>query len=131
MRRFGAKLNTTFLSGSLTTLVGWLATGHRLRAIRHHLLVLVGLVGGAILAALLVLHAPVFAPAVQLVALAAALCAAGWQARASGGVGDHPDDRMTRLLSTVRTPQVRSGNESTETKRTCRSNGKNPGRRSG
>ena len=89
MRRFGPDLNTTFLSGSLTTLVGWLATGHRLRDIRHHLLVLVGLVGGALLAALLVLHAPVFAPAVQLVALASALCAAGWQARASGGVVDH------------------------------------------
>jgi uncharacterized membrane protein YoaK (UPF0700 family) len=102
MRRFGRELNTTFLSGSLTTLVGWLATGHRLRDIRHHLLVLVGLVGGAIIAALLVLHAPVFAPAVQLVALAAALCVAGWQARVSGVV-DHADHRMARLLSTVRT----------------------------
>lgn len=101
MRRFGRELNTTFLSGSLTTLVGWLATGHRLRDIRHHLLVLVGLVGGAIIAALLVLHAPVFAPAVQLVALAAALCVAGWQARVSGLV-DHADHRMARLLSTVR-----------------------------
>jgi len=82
MQRFGPGLNTTFLSGSLTILVGWLATGHRLREIRHHLLVLVGLVCGALLAALLVLHAPVFAPAIQLVALAAALCGAGWQAHA-------------------------------------------------
>jgi uncharacterized membrane protein YoaK (UPF0700 family) len=82
MQRFGPGLNTTFLSGSLTILVGWLATGHRLREIRHHLLVLVGLVCGGLLGALLVLHAPAFGPLVQLVALAAALCAAGWQAHA-------------------------------------------------
>jgi uncharacterized membrane protein YoaK (UPF0700 family) len=82
MQRFGARLNTTFLSGSLTILVGWLATGHRLRDIHHHLLVLVGLVCGGLLAALLVLHAPAFVPLVQLVALAGALCAAGWQAHA-------------------------------------------------
>jgi uncharacterized membrane protein YoaK (UPF0700 family) len=82
MQRLGAGLNTTFLSGSLTLLVGRLATGHRLREMHHHLLVLVGLVCGGLLAALLVLHAPAFAPLVQLVALAAALCAAGWQAHA-------------------------------------------------
>ena len=81
MQRFGPGLNTTFLSGSLTTLVACLATRHRLRDIPHHPLVLVGLVCGASLGALLVLHAPTFAPAVQLVALAVALCAAGWQAR--------------------------------------------------
>jgi uncharacterized membrane protein YoaK (UPF0700 family) len=82
MQRFGPGLNTTFLSGSLTVLVGCLATGHRLRNIRHHLLVLVGLVCGGLLATLLVLHAPLFAPAIQLVALAVSLCAAGWQAHA-------------------------------------------------
>jgi uncharacterized membrane protein YoaK (UPF0700 family) len=82
MQRFGPGLNTTFLSGSLTILVGWLATGHRLRDIQHHLIVLVGLVCGALLGAVLVLHAPAFAPAVQLVALGGVLCAAGWQARA-------------------------------------------------
>jgi uncharacterized membrane protein YoaK (UPF0700 family) len=81
MQRFGAGLNTTFLSGSLTLLVGQLVTGHRFRDTRHHLLVLVGLVCGGSLAALLVLHAPVFAPVVQLAGLAAALGAAGWHAR--------------------------------------------------
>jgi uncharacterized membrane protein YoaK (UPF0700 family) len=80
MQRFGPGLNTTFLSGSLTILVGSLATGHRFRDIRHHLLVLVGLVCGGLLAALLVVHSPAFAPLVQLVGLAAALCVAGWQA---------------------------------------------------
>src|ERR1700757_3961449 len=84
MQRFGSGvgLNTTFLSGSLVRLVGRLATGHRYRDIHHHLLVLVGLVCGGSLSALLVLHAPMFAPFVQLCPLALALCAAGWQARA-------------------------------------------------
>ena len=85
MQRFGGDLglNTTFVSGALIKLVGQLATGHRFRDIRHHLLVLVGLVCGCFFGALLVLHAPAFAPAVPLVALAVALCASGWQARAS------------------------------------------------
>ncbi len=85
MQRFGSGLglNTTFVSGALIKLVGQLATGHRFRDNRHHLLVLVGLVCGCCLGALLVLHAPRFAPAVPLVALALALGAAGWQARAA------------------------------------------------
>jgi uncharacterized membrane protein YoaK (UPF0700 family) len=87
MQRFGAGLNTTFLSGSLTLLVGNLATGHRLRDFPHHLLVLVGLVCGGSIAALLVLHAPMFAPVVQLAGLAAALGAAGWYARIRHRVG--------------------------------------------
>ena len=84
MQRFssGLGLNTTFLSGALIKLVGQLATRNRLRDIRHHLLVLLGLVSGCFLGALLVLHAPTFAPSVPLGALAIALCAAGWQARA-------------------------------------------------
>ena len=86
MQRFGPGLNTTFLSGSLTTLVSWVATGRRLRDIPHHLMVLVGLIFGAISGALLVLHAPMFAPAIQLVALTAALGAAGWQAYAWRGI---------------------------------------------
>jgi uncharacterized membrane protein YoaK (UPF0700 family) len=62
-------------------LVGQLATGHRFRDIRHHLVVLVGLVCGAALAALLVLHAPMFAPVIQLAGLAVALGAARWHGR--------------------------------------------------
>ena len=83
MQRFGSDLglNTTFVSGALIKLVGQLATGHRLRDIRHHLLVLVGLVCGCFLGALMVLQAPKFAPVVPLVALALTFCAAGWQAR--------------------------------------------------
>jgi uncharacterized membrane protein YoaK (UPF0700 family) len=88
MQRFGdgLGLNTTFVSGALIKLVGRLATGHRYRDLHHHLLVLVGLVCGACVAALLVLHAPAFAPLVQLGPLALALCAAGWQAHAWRGV---------------------------------------------
>jgi uncharacterized membrane protein YoaK (UPF0700 family) len=84
MQRFGdgLGLNTTFVSGALIRLVGRLATGHRYRDIHHHLWVLVGLVCGGSLGALLVFHAPEFAPFVQLCPLALALCAGGWQARA-------------------------------------------------
>jgi hypothetical protein len=62
-------------------LVGQLATGHRFRDIRHHLVVLVGLVCGGALAALLVLHTPMFAPVIQLAGLAVALGAARWHTR--------------------------------------------------
>jgi uncharacterized membrane protein YoaK (UPF0700 family) len=82
MQRFGVGLNTTFLSGSLTTLVGKLATGHRFRESRHHLLLLLGLVCGGAVAALLIIHSPAFAPLVQLVPLAAALGGAIWLGRA-------------------------------------------------
>jgi uncharacterized membrane protein YoaK (UPF0700 family) len=78
MQRFGVGLNTTFLSGSLTTLVAQLATGRRFRYVHHHLLLLVGLVCGGALAALLVLHAPMFAPLVQLIPLVGGLGAAVW-----------------------------------------------------
>jgi uncharacterized membrane protein YoaK (UPF0700 family) len=87
MQRFGSGvgLNTTFLSGSLVRLVGQLATGRRYRDIHHHLLVLVGLICGGCLGALLVLHAPAFAPLVPLSGLAVALAAAFWQARVGRG----------------------------------------------
>lgn len=83
MQRFGngLGLNTTFISGALVRLVGRLATGHRYRDSHHHMLVLVGLVGGGLVGAMLVLHTPAFAPLVQLVPLVLALGAARWQGR--------------------------------------------------
>ena len=95
MQRFGSAvgLNTTFLSGSLVRLVGQLAIGYRYRDIHHHLLVLVGLICGAGLGALLVLHASAFAPLVPLAGLAFALTAAGWQA--------HSVHRMAKARHTV------------------------------
>lgn len=86
MQRFGIGLNTTFLSGSLTTLVGRLATGRRFRETRHHLVLLLGLVCGGAVAAVLVLHAPAFAPLIQLIPFAAALAAALWLGRAQRSV---------------------------------------------
>jgi CHASE2 domain-containing sensor protein len=100
MQRFGSGvgLNTTFLSGSLVRLVGQLATGRRYRDIHHHLLVLVGLVCGGCLGALLVLHAPAFAPLVPLSGLAVALAAAGWQFRAAR---DAVKEREAHAFSTA------------------------------
>lgn len=96
MQRFGVPgLNTTYLSGTLTTLVILLATGHRLRHVSHHLLRLVGLVGGGALAALLALHARGLAPVVQLMPLALVLLTAGSQARLkrrSTGPGEAHED---------------------------------------
>jgi Protein of unknown function (DUF1275) len=100
MQRFGSGvgLNTTFLSGSLVRLVGQLSTGRRYRDIHHHLLVLVGLVCGGCLGALLVLHAPAFAPLVPLSGLAVALAAAGWQFRAAR---DAVKEREAHAFSTA------------------------------
>jgi hypothetical protein len=58
-----------------------LATGHRWRDVSHHLLLLVGLVGGATIASLLALGAPVLAPLTQLLPLAVVLGIAAWQIR--------------------------------------------------
>lgn len=69
-------LNTTFLSGALTNLVGKLATGQHLHDVRHHLLVILGLVSGGAIATTLARHAPMWTPLVQLFGLAVALLAA-------------------------------------------------------
>jgi len=83
MQRFNPNLgmNTTFLSGSLVRLVARLADGRRYDGIRGHLVVLIGLVCGGFLGAVLVVHAPRFAPVAQLVPLAFALGAALFQGR--------------------------------------------------
>lgn len=73
------RASTTYLTGTLTTLVIRLATGHRFREVAHHLLLLGGLIGGAALAALLTHHAPTLAQVTQLVPLGAVLGVAGWQ----------------------------------------------------
>ncbi|RDH74694.1 DUF1275 domain-containing protein [Mycolicibacterium moriokaense] len=80
MQRFGAGLNTTFVSGSLALLTGRLVTVHRINDVLHHAMVLLGLVGGGVLAALIVWLAPMWAPAVQLAGLGVALAGAAWHA---------------------------------------------------
>lgn len=82
VRRFGeGGLSTTYLTGTLTTLVISLSTGHRLRDVSRHLLILIALVCGAVLAALLLQHVPGLVPLIQLVPLTMVLGLAFWQTR--------------------------------------------------
>lgn len=68
IQRFGvAGLSTTYLTGTLTTVVIRLTSGHGLRNVGHSLIILLGLVAGAAVGALLVEHASVAVPAIQLV----------------------------------------------------------------
>jgi uncharacterized membrane protein YoaK (UPF0700 family) len=72
--RFGVPgLSTTYLTGTLTTLVHRLVSGHRLRELEHSVFLLTALVTGAAAAALLLRYAPAAAPVLQLAALALVL----------------------------------------------------------
>jgi uncharacterized membrane protein YoaK (UPF0700 family) len=75
VRRFGVSgLSTTYLTGTLTTLVTELSSGGRLRDLALHLGLLIALVTGAVLVGLLQgLHAGRYAPIVQILPLAAVL----------------------------------------------------------
>ena len=74
IQRFGiAGLSTTYLTGTLTTVVGKLIGGHGLRTVSHSLTILLGLILGAGIGTLLVEMLPVAVPAIQLVTLAAVL----------------------------------------------------------
>ena len=57
---------TTYLTGTLTTVVIRLTSGKRLADVSHSLWILFGLVVGAAAGALLVRHAPVVVPLIQL-----------------------------------------------------------------
>ena len=78
VRRFGVTgLSTTYLTGTLTTLVIRLANGGRLRNVARNLLLLLALLAGAaVAAALLALHAFALVPLVQLVPLGIVVVAA-------------------------------------------------------
>jgi uncharacterized membrane protein YoaK (UPF0700 family) len=71
VRRFGVTgLSTTYLTGTLTTLVIRLASGGRFRNVARNLLLLLALLAGAaVAAALLALHAFALVPLVQLIPL--------------------------------------------------------------
>ena len=74
VQRFGVSgLSTTYLTGTLTTVVIHLASGRPARHVSRSVQVLGGLIGGAALAGVLVLHAPVAAPVVQLACLGTVL----------------------------------------------------------
>ena len=70
VQRFGVSgMSTTYLTGTLTTVVMRLASGRGVRESRHSIEILLGLVAGAAAGALFVLLVPLVAPVLQLVAL--------------------------------------------------------------
>ena len=72
VQRFGVSgMSTTYLTGTLTTVVIRLATGRGVREVWHSIEILVGLVAGAAAAAGLLLVAPLSAPVLQLAGLGA------------------------------------------------------------
>jgi uncharacterized membrane protein YoaK (UPF0700 family) len=86
VRRFGISgLSTTYLTGTLTTLVVSLAGGHRFRDVSRHMIILVGLVCGAALAAILTQHAARFAALIPLAPLLIVLSIAVWHVRLRTG----------------------------------------------
>lgn len=86
VRRFGVSgLSTTYLTGTLTTLVIRLASGERLRNVAHHLGLLLALVTGAAIATVVLLNAGDYAPIVPLGPLAVVLAMASVVGSAGGG----------------------------------------------
>lgn len=70
VQRFGVSgMSTTYLTGTLTTVVMRLAAGRGVREVWHSVEILLGLVAGAAAGALLVVLVPLLAPVLQLVAL--------------------------------------------------------------
>ncbi len=66
-------MSTTYMTGTLTTLVAKLAMGQHPRNVLASAQIIAALIGGAVFAALLVLHEPALAPLLQLVPLLAVL----------------------------------------------------------
>lgn len=74
IQRFGVSgLSTTYLTGTLTTVVIRLTTGHGFRAVRHSAVILLGLVVGAALMAGLIAVVPVLVPLLLLLTVAGVL----------------------------------------------------------
>jgi uncharacterized membrane protein YoaK (UPF0700 family) len=77
VQRFGVSgMSTTYLTGTLTTVVIRLASGRGVREVWHSIEILLGLVAGAAAGAGLILLAPMLAPVLQLAALAAVIVTA-------------------------------------------------------
>ncbi|NPC96836.1 YoaK family protein [Nocardioides sp. zg-DK7169] len=77
IQRFGVSgLSTTYLTGTLTTVVIRLTQGKGLRTVGHSLLILAGLVTGAAIATALLELAPAAVPALQLVSVGGVLAVA-------------------------------------------------------
>lgn len=74
IQRFGVSgLSTTYLTGTLTTVVIRLTSGHGFRAVRHSAVILLGLVVGAALMGALIALAPVFVPVLLVATVAGVL----------------------------------------------------------
>jgi uncharacterized membrane protein YoaK (UPF0700 family) len=68
VQRFGVSgLSTTYMTGTLTTVIVRLTSGGRLRHVSDSLQLLAAMIAGAIIAAALADHLPVCAPLIQLV----------------------------------------------------------------
>jgi uncharacterized membrane protein YoaK (UPF0700 family) len=77
VQRFGVSgMSTTYLTGTLTTVVIRLASGRGVREVWHSLEILLGLIVGAALGTALILLVPLVAPVLQLVALGAVVLVA-------------------------------------------------------
>jgi uncharacterized membrane protein YoaK (UPF0700 family) len=77
VQRFGVSgMSTTYLTGTLTTVVIRLASGRRVSEVWHSIEILLGLVAGAAAGTALVLLAPMLAPVLQLAALGAVVVTA-------------------------------------------------------
>jgi uncharacterized membrane protein YoaK (UPF0700 family) len=82
IQRFGVSgLSTTYLTGTLTTVVIRLVSGKGVRAVGHSVAILLGLIAGAAIGALLVRNVPVLVPLTQLVPLTGVLIV--WRLRRS------------------------------------------------
>ena len=101
MQRFGVSgMSTTYLTGTLTTVVIRLASGRGVREVWHSIEILLGLVAGAAAGAGLLLVAPLFAPVLQLVALGGASVVLGADRRP--GSADRSSPAVSSRRSTKR-----------------------------
>jgi uncharacterized membrane protein YoaK (UPF0700 family) len=101
VQRFGvAGLSTTYLTGTLTTAVIRVVSGRPLREIGHSLLILTGLIAGAVIGALLAVHARIWVPAAQLGVLGMVVCwVATRDSELSPAESDGPDGGISADLS--------------------------------
>ena len=95
IQRFGVPgLSTTYLTGTLTTVVIRLVSRQPLRTVRHSVSILLGLVVGAAVAAALVTLAPWSAPVLQVLLLTVVIVTAQRSTRSSGGVVSAADNSV-------------------------------------
>lgn len=77
IQRFGnSDLSTTYLTGTLTRIVSRLVSGETVSDVAHGMQILAGLMVGAACGGLVVLHAPHWAPLIQLGSLGVVLVTA-------------------------------------------------------